>query len=229
MEKGIYVGGSTVKESGQIAMILVSDFSKTNDDAVIARVDSLQADYGDRLCIHTIKVGDAVQGDDLTAALADINNCGSSVNAESLSSPAAMAGYVSDVLLKPVPVDPVVEYEQSTLSASALFDYDKSSLRDEGKAALSALNESIKSRDTSVANVDIIGHTDNTGSEEYNMELSMRRAESVREYMISEGVDPSIINVYGEGESNPIASNESEEGRAENRRVDINVGIITQH
>ena len=90
---------------------------------------------------------------------------------------------------------------------------------------MNALNDSIKAQGTSVANIDVIGHTDNTGSEEYNMELSIRRAESVREYMVSEGVDASIINVYGEGESNPLASNETREGRAENRRVDIHVGI----
>ena len=225
MENGIYAGGSTVKDSGQIALILISDFLKINNDAVLAKVDSLEAEYGDRLCIHTITVGGANQGNELTAALADNNNCGSSVNAESLASSSAMAGYVTDMLLEPAPATPVVEHEKNTMSASALFDYDSSNLRDEGKAAVSALNESIKVRGNSVANIDIIGHTDNTGSEEYNMELSIRRAESIREHMVSEGVNASIINVYGEGESNPIASNETKEGRAENRRVDIHIGI----
>jgi OmpA-OmpF porin, OOP family len=224
MEDGVYAGGSTVQGSGQIALILVSDFLNINTDAVVAKVDALEAEYGDRLCIHSITVGGA-EASELTAALADVNGCGSSVNAASLASSAAMAGFVSDVLLEPAPAAPVVNYEKSTISASALFDYDSSVLKEEGKVAMSDLKKSIKARDSSVVNIDIIGHTDNTGSEEYNMDLSIRRAESVREYMVSKGVDASKINVYGEGETNPVASNETREGRAENRRVDIQVGI----
>lgn len=225
LEQGIDAGGNAVQGSGQIALILISDFLQINDDAVFSKVDALKAVHGDRLCIHTIKVGGNDLGGDLTAALANVNNCGSAVNAESLGSPAAMAGYVSDMLLEPAPAAPVVNYEKSTISASALFDYDRSDLKEEGKAAMSDLKKSIKARHSSVVNIDIIGHTDNTGSEEYNMDLSIRRAESVREYMVSKGVDASKINVYGEGESNPVASNETREGRAENRRVDIQVGI----
>ena len=224
MEDGVYAGGSTVQGSGQIALILVSDFLAIDSDAVIAKVDALEAEHGDRLCIHTITVGGAEQGE-LTAALANVNSCGSSVNAESLTSSAAMAGYVADMLLEPAPAAPVVNYEKSTISASALFDYDSSDLKEEGKVAMSDLKKSIKARDTSVVSIDVIGHTDNTGSEEYNMDLSIRRAEAVREYMVSHGVDASKINVYGEGESNPAASNETKDGRAENRRVDIHVGI----
>jgi OOP family OmpA-OmpF porin len=222
MADGVDVGGGTVKGSGNVALILVSDFWEINSDAVIATVDTLKANYGDRLCIHTIKVGDAALGGDLTAALAGVNSCGSSVDAASLASSAAMAGYVTDVLLAPATV---VKYEKSTISASALFDHDRSNLKDEGKTALHALDESIKAKGASVVDIDVIGHTDSDGTEEYNMGLSIRRAESVRDYMVSEGVDASIIDVSGEGESNPIADNATKEGRAENRRVDIHVGV----
>ena len=102
MEDGVYAGGSTLQGSGQIAMILVSDFLQINSDAVIAKVDALEAEYGDRLCIHTITVGGAEQGE-LNAALANVNSCGSSVNAESLASSSAMAGYVIDKMLEPAP------------------------------------------------------------------------------------------------------------------------------
>ena len=222
MADGVNVGGGTATGSGQVALILVSDFWQINSGAVIAAVDTLKADYGDRLCVHTIKVGDADEGGDLAAALAGVNSCGSSVDAGSLASSAAMAGYVTDVLLAPATV---VKYEKNTMSASALFDHDKSTLKDEGKTALHALDESIKARGASVVDINVIGHTDSDGTEEYNMALSIRRAESVRDYMASEGVDAAIIDVSGEGESNPIASNASKEGRAENRRVDIHVGI----
>ena len=133
-----------------------------------------------------------------------------------------MADYVTGVLLAPAAV---VKYEKNTMSASALFDHDKSVLKDEGKAALHDMGDSIKARGASVVDIDIIGHTDSDGTEEYNMGLSIRRAEAVRDYMVSEGVDASIIDVSGEGESNPVADNATKEGRAENRRVDIHVGV----
>ena len=224
--QGVVAGGDAVMEgSGKVALIVVSDFWQVNGDKVIATVDDLKADYGDRLCIHTIKVGDDDQSGELLAALAGVNACGSSTDAASLASSSAMAGYVTDVLLAPAPV---VIYEKNTMSASALFDHDKSVLKEEGKTALHALDESIKARGADVVDIDVIGHTDSDGSEEYNMALSIRRAEAVRDYMVSEGVDASIIDVSGEGESNPIASNATKEGRAENRRVDIHVGIKQQ-
>ena len=121
------------------------------------------------------------------------------------------------------PLAPV--YEKFTVSAEALFDHDKSVLKPEGQAALHELDESIKAKGASVVDIDVIGHTDSDGTEEYNQALSERRAEAVRDYMVSEGVDGSIIDVSGQGESNPIVSNATKEGRAQNRRVDIHVGV----
>jgi OOP family OmpA-OmpF porin len=122
---------------------------------------------------------------------------------------------------------PAPVYEKNTMAAEALFDHDKSALKPAGKEALHDLNESIKAKGARVVDINVIGHTDSDGSEEYNQALSVRRAESVRDYMVSQGVDPSIIDVSGEGESNPVASNATKEGRAENRRVDIHVGVST--
>jgi OOP family OmpA-OmpF porin len=124
----------------------------------------------------------------------------------------------------PVP-PPAPVYEKNTLSAEALFDHDKSTLKPEGKAALHELGDEIKAKGGRVVDIDVIGHTDSDGTEEYNQALSVRRAQSVKDYLVSEGVDASIIDVSGEGELNPIASNATREGRAENRRVDIHVGV----
>jgi OOP family OmpA-OmpF porin len=122
---------------------------------------------------------------------------------------------------------PAPVYEKNTMAAEALFDHDKSVLKPEGKAALHDLGETIKAKGARVVDIDIIGHTDSDGSEEYNQALSVRRAESVKDYLVSEDVNASIIDVSGEGESNPVASNATKEGRAQNRRVDINVGVAT--
>jgi OOP family OmpA-OmpF porin len=225
MSEGIDVGAETVKAaSGKVALILVSDFSEIDSGAVSDVVDKLKAEYGDRLCIHTIKVGGARQTD-LTATLAGVNSCGSSVDAASLASADGMARYVTDVLLTPAAVPAAaVKYEKNTVSASALFDTDKAVLKDKGKAALHALNESIRASGARVVDITVIGYTDGDGTEKYNMRLSMRRAEAVRDYMVSEGVARSIIKVSGEGEANPVASNATPEGRAQNRRVEIYVG-----
>lgn len=129
-------------------------------------------------------------------------------------------------VVEKVPVPPPAPvYEKTTMSAAALFDHDKSTLKPAGKEALTELDDSIKARGARVVDINVIGHTDSDGTEEYNQALSVRRAQSVKDYMVSEGVDPSIIDVSGEGELNPIASNATREGRAQNRRVEIHVGV----
>lgn len=124
----------------------------------------------------------------------------------------------------PVP-PPAPVYDKRTMSAEALFDHDKSVLKPAGKEALQDLGDEIKAMGGRVVDIDVIGHTDSDGTEEYNQALSVRRAQAVKDYLVSEGVDAAIIDVSGQGELNPIASNATKEGRAQNRRVDIHVGV----
>jgi len=124
----------------------------------------------------------------------------------------------------PVP-PPAPVYEKTTMSAGALFDHDKSTLKPAGQQSLRDLGDTIKAKGARVVDIDVIGHTDSDGSEEYNQALSVRRAQSVKDYLVSEGVDPAIIDVSGQGELNPITSNATKEGRAQNRRVDVLVGV----
>jgi OOP family OmpA-OmpF porin len=125
----------------------------------------------------------------------------------------------------PPPPPPVVKYEKTTMSTTALFDFDSDVLKEEGKVSLHEVGDSIKAKGAKVVDIDIVGHTDSTGPADYNQGLSERRAQAVADYIISEGIDASIIDVSGDGENNPIANNDTREGRAENRRVDINVGV----
>lgn len=76
--------------------------------------------------------------------------------------------------------------------------------------------------------IDVMGHTDSTGSEQYNLDLSRRRAEAVANYLVSRGVSRARIETIGYGEQYPIADNSTEEGRARNRRVEIRITPITQ-
>ena len=100
--------------------------------------------------------------------------------------------------------------------------------RDMDQESLQELADSITAKSGSVVDIDVIGHTDSTGPEEYNEQLSLRRATSVKNYMVEQGVDAGIIDVSGKGETMPIADNSTRAGRAQNRRVEINVGADVQ-
>lgn len=119
---------------------------------------------------------------------------------------------------KPAP-KPVAE--KVTLAADVLFDFDKSVLKPEGKAKLDDLANKVKAINLEV--VIAIGHTDSIGSDAYNQKLSVRRAESVKAYLVSKGVEPNRIYTEGKGEKQPVASNKTKEGRQKNRRVEIEV------
>lgn len=205
-------------ETGPVAVIVVSDFQWVSADAVRRSVTSLKEQHGDNLCLHTVKLGDNTTGDKLIADIANAPGCDSSMAAGDIASAGAMATYVTDVLMGPL------QYEKHSVSATALFDFDKDVLKDQGKAELHNLGEYIKGKGITVVDIDVIGHTDSKGSEEYNAGLSQRRAMAVRDYLVANGVTADIIDVSGKGEAEPVASNDTDEGRAKNRRVEIHVG-----
>jgi len=131
-----------------------------------------------------------------------------------------------EVAAAPAP-PPMPVYEKHTVSATALFDFDKYALKPAGKEAISGIVDEIKASATKVIDINVVGHTDSIGTEEYNQELSVRRANAVKEFMVNEGIDPGIIDVKGMGELEPVASNSTAEGRALNRRVEISVAVET--
>lgn len=101
--------------------------------------------------------------------------------------------------------------------SKVLFDFDSYALRDESKDAIAELAKVLNKYDST--EVVIEGHTDNVGSEAYNEKLSRQRAKAVEDYALSLGVDRRRLSSKGLGEMQPIASNETEAGRQENRRV----------
>ena len=119
---------------------------------------------------------------------------------------------------KPPPA-PVAQ--KVTLAADVLFDFDKSVIKPDGKNKLDDLSQKIRAINLEV--VIAIGHADWIGSDAYNQKLSVRRAESVKAYLVSKGVEPNRIYTEGKGEKQPVASNKTKDGRAKNRRVEIEV------
>jgi len=125
----------------------------------------------------------------------------------------------------PPPAAPV--YETVTLKAGALFDLNKSTLKPAGKAELDAVSDKITGN-ARVTDVKVVGHTDSTGTDSYNQQLSERRAATVRDYLVSKGVNSNIISVSGMGESAPVADNTTSAGRALNRRVEVSIGVTQE-
>ena len=108
-----------------------------------------------------------------------------------------------------------------TYAADAFFDFDKSVLKPEGKAKLNDLVDKVKGINLEV--IIAVGHTDSVGSVPYNQRLSVRRAEAVKAYLVSKGIEKNRVYPEGTGEKQPVADNKTSEGRAKNRRVEIEV------
>ncbi len=108
-----------------------------------------------------------------------------------------------------------------TYAADAFFDFDKSALKAEGKAKLDDLVGKVKGINLEV--ISAVGHTDSVGADAYNQKLSVRRAEAVKAYLVSKGIEKNRVYTEGKGEKQPVADNKTKEGRAKNRRVEIEV------
>lgn len=116
---------------------------------------------------------------------------------------------------------PAPTAEKVTFAADAFFDFDKSVLKPEGKARLDDLVAKLQGITLEV--VIAVGHTDSTGPAAYNQRLSVRRAESVKAYLVSKGIEANRVYTEGKGEAQPVADNKTRDGRAKNRRVEVEV------
>ena len=130
----------------------------------------------------------------------------------------------------PVEAKPAADYSASPIAPAAIprrlvlegvnFDYDKATLRPEDIAIIDQNAADLK--EWGDIDLEVSGHTDNRGSDKYNMGLSQRRAEAVRTHLISKGISADRLTAKGYGESQPIESNDTDEGRFKNRRVELN-------
>lgn len=108
-----------------------------------------------------------------------------------------------------------------SIPAAAMFAFDSDVLTESGKNAIEEYRRTLRPELSEAYAGIIIGHTDSTGADQYNMGLSKRRARAVADYLVSTGVDPAKLRAIGRGEKEPIATNDTDAGRAMNRRVDI--------
>jgi len=177
--------------------------------------------------VERYRVTDAVQnrGDIDTATVSLVWKFGRPVKAAYVAPApveAAPAPAPAPVAPAPAPAPaPVPTSEKVSIAAEALFDFDKAIVKPEGKAALDEFMQKLQGLNTEV--MIAVGHTDSVGTNAYNEKLSLRRAEAVKAYMVSKGLDPARLYTEGKGETQPVADNATAEGRAKNRRVTIEV------
>ena len=130
--------------------------------------------------------------------------------------PAPPAPAPKAVVVPPVPVS-----EKVTYAADAFFDFDKAVLKPDAKAKLDDLVSKTKGINLEV--IIAVGHTDSVGTDAYNQKLSVARSEAVKAYLVSKGAEKNRVYTEGKGEKQPVADNKTAEGRAKNRRVEIEV------
>ncbi|MGM0703564.1 MAG: TolC family outer membrane protein [Pseudomonadota bacterium] len=154
--------------------------------------------------------------------LAELGSDGVSLDPDTVCPVQGPSGFTLDDLTRGLgSTAPAPEREPDvTLSADALFAVNSAELGPDARSELDSLAEQIRQRDD-LARVFIAGHADNTGSDAINDPLSQRRADSVASYLVSQGVSADLIQTRGYGSRQPVASNDSADGRRQNRRVEV--------
>jgi len=237
--------GDLKKSEGQIAVIIVSD-GEEMDATPITAAKNMKAKFGDRVCIYTVLVGDDSAGETLMKQVAAAGGCGFSVRADEFKTGNDMGDFVQNVFLAKVAKSKMAKPLDSdgdgitddldkcpntpkgatvnkngcwVYAAVVMFDSDKYEIK---PGAFSVLNEgALILKKNPEIKVEIDGHTDNVGSAAYNMKLSENRAKAVMDYFVAKGIDPKRLTTKGFGLTRPAASNDTKEGRAKNRRVEL--------
>ncbi len=220
--------------SGKTALIVFTDgVSNTGSDPV-AQAKELYAENGSNLCIHVVSYADKPEGEQTIAAIRELSGCSVVADAKSLATDAGAAQFAKDVLYEermpapapkpkpapvPVPVPAPAPVAKEVVTFNLLFGFDKSAITDEMIPVLEQVKMILDEEpDTKFI---LSGHTDSTGPEAYNQGLSERRAASVKNWLVSNGVAESKLEAKGYGETQAKYDNATKEGRKLNRRVEM--------
>jgi len=225
--------------TGNISVILFSD-GHNYDVSPVPAIETLKSTYGDKLCVYTVWVGNEneASGQAILEGLSSVAGCGFSTTASTIASSDGMANFVTKVFFNqktPVvdndadgilnntdqcpntPKGAIVDKDGCWAFHGILFDFDKSAVKPGYDQLFKNAILVLKSNPN--LTVEIQGHTDNSGETSYNQSLSESRAATVKQILIDNGISASRLTTVGFGESRPVVSNDTEDGRIHNRRV----------
>ena len=234
------------KDTGNIALLVVSDAYKVSAET-LTQATALEKQFGDRLCIYSVWVGNKHEqpGKFVLQELSNIVGCGKSVDISTVSSDATTAAFVEEMLYNKTKITAkpaVLDDDKDGVPNSAddcpttpkkakvnkhgcwaftgvEFNHNKSSIKTGYEKLFDNATEILKANPTLI--VEIQGHTDSSGSAKYNEQLSGLRARAVKAILVKNGIESSRLTTKGFGESTPIATNDTAEGRDTNRRVEF--------
>jgi OOP family OmpA-OmpF porin len=248
LAKAITAAGEDLKSAqGSMAIVIVSDGMDMDQEPVKA-AEALKGQFGNRLYIDTVQIGDDSGGKAILEQIAKAGGCGFSTTADRLATSSSMAGFVESIFLaKPAPKPKAVPMPMDsdkdgvsdnldqcpdtplgatvdargcwTYAAKVLFDINSAEVKSEAYPMLTEAVLIMKQNPDLKVQID--GHADSTGAPEYNMTLSEKRAEAIKDFMVTRGIDAERLTTKGFGITKPAASNKTKEGRAKNRRVEL--------
>jgi len=210
---------------GQAAVLVISDGIADDPAASLEAGRALVAGYPDGVCIHTVHVGDNAEGRAHLGQLSALSTdgCGSSRDSSAVRDVAALDDLERDVFLGAAPLPAVSARpdpcDKRIVLRGVQFAFDSAKIQPESGPVLDVAADQL--RECKDLNLAVEGYTCSMGPDNYNQSLSERRAESVRQYLIGKGIDAQRLAAHGAGESGPVASNDSLDGRAQNRRVEL--------
>jgi OOP family OmpA-OmpF porin len=199
---------------GKTAVIIISDGVSTGN-APTEEVRILKDRFGDKVCVSTIGI---TSNGDLDSISSD-SKCGAAMSFENINAASGMEMFAEKVFLARKP-KPVVK-EKIIIPDHILFDFDSIVIKPMFFLILEEVSKILLQKEHK--GIIIEGHTDSIGTAEYNQLLSERRANIIREFLVSKGLSASILTTKGVGEEKPIGDNTTKEGRKRNRRVELHV------
>ena len=216
------VGAALEGRRGAAAVVIVSDGIADSPEESQRAAQALAEGYSDRICIHTVQVGDDPAGTEFMTRLSRTTPCGSARAAGSVQDVTSFRSFQHTVFAGAAPppaVSAVGPCEGIVRLRGIQFAFDRAEITPESRVVLDVAVEQLQACGDLV--VEVVGHTDSIGPAVYNQGLSERRAESAERYFIDAGIGGERLRTEGRGEGDPIASNDTADGRAQNRRVEL--------
>ncbi len=210
--------------TGRAAVVIFSDGEPNDVDWALTAAKNLISGHPDGVCFHGVQTGSNLEGAQFLRTLAELSSpCGSFRSASSVSGSDSLSSFARGVMVggagAAAPAVAAARCQDTIRQRGIEFGFDRYEVNPAGVAVLDVAAEQLSA--CPGARIEVAGHTDDIGPTDYNERLSLRRAKSVRDYLVGAGIDAQRLGVAGYGYAEPIASNDTREGRAHNRRVEI--------